>query len=85
MLYLDIQNRKKAMKVSDFQHQIEEMAACMNRTVKDTKGCGQLSSNSTILDDSWFDRVKIVEEINEEVVDYCGPVNTIHKGFSQIS
>ena len=32
--------------------------------------------------DIWFSSVKTAEEMAAAGVDYCGPVKTIHKGFS---
>ena len=46
-----------------------------------TKGCGQLTSNYTKFSDSQFIVVKTAEGGMAEVVDYCGPVKTVHKGF----
>ena len=43
MLYLEIQNRKEVMKASYFLQQIRGTADCIKITIKDTKGCGQLS------------------------------------------
>ena len=51
----------------------------MKRTMKNIKGCGQLSSNDNLFDDIWLNRVKIAEEENAQVVDYCGPLKTSHK------
>ena len=56
-------------------------AACTKITIKDTKGCGHLSSNDTLFDDSWFNRVKTSDEANAEIVDDCVIVKTSHKGF----
>ena len=53
----------------------------MKRTLKDNKRCGQLSSNETLFDDIWFNRMKSAEEANAEAVDYCGPVKTSHNVF----
>ena len=36
----------------------------MKRTMKNIKGCGQLSSNDNLFDDIWLNRVKIEEEEN---------------------
>ena len=49
--------------------------------MKDIKGWGKLSSNDTLFDDRWLNGVKTEEEKNSEVIDYCGPVKTSHKGF----
>ena len=50
----------------------------MKITVRDTKGCGLMSSNYTLFDDRWFNRLKTAEEKNADVVDYFGPVKTSH-------
>ena len=42
MLHLEIQKRKEAIKASDFRQQIRGTDACMKRTMKDTKRCGNL-------------------------------------------
>ena len=52
------------MKASDFRQQIGGMADLMKRNTNDTKGCGQLSSNDTLFDDSWFRSMKTAEEEN---------------------
>ena len=81
MLYLEIQNGKEVSKASDFQQDIGSTADFTKIVMKATKGCGQLSSNNTLLVVSWFIRVKIEEEVNVERVDYYGPVKTSHMGF----
>ena len=81
MLYLEIRKGKEAMKSSDFQQQIGWTAATINRTTKATKGFVQMSSKYTFFDDSWFRGVKTAEEEMDEVVDYCRPLKTSHKGF----
>ena len=45
------------------------------------KSCGQLTSNYTYFSDIWFSVGKKDEEKMDNGVDYCGPVNIIHKGF----
>ena len=81
MLYLDIQNREETTKASYFQQHIRGTAACMNRVMKATTGCGQLSSNDTLFFDTWFSGVKTAEGVNAEGEDFCGPEKTSHKGF----
>ena len=44
-------------------------------------GCGQITSNDTYFDDSWFSSVKMVEEAMATGVDYCRSVKTSHKQF----
>ena len=85
MLYFEIQKRKEVIKASDFWQNIGGTAAYMKRNMKDTEGCGQISYNDTLFDDNWFNIVKTEDEANAEVVEYCGPVKTIHKRFSQIN
>ena len=53
----------------------------MKRLIITTKWCSQLMSNNTYFPDRWFIGVKTDEEAMSEVVDYCGPVNMIHRGF----
>ena len=53
----------------------------MERLRRGTKGCGQLFSNDTYFDDSWFSGAKTAEEAITEVVGYCMTVKTIHTGF----
>ena len=53
----------------------------MNRITMDTKGCGQLTSNETLFDYSWFSGVKMAEEAMAQGGDYYGPVNMSRKGF----
>ena len=84
MFYLEIKKGKEAMKASDLQQKIGGMDDCMKIIMKDTKGCGQLSSNDTFFGDIWFIRVNTAEESNSEGVDFCGPVKKSHKGFSWI-
>ena len=36
----------------------------MKITMKDTNGCGQLSSNDSLFDNNWFNRVKTEDEVN---------------------
>ena len=81
MLYLDIQKGKEEIKASYFQQNTGGKAACMNKLMQGTKGCGQILSNGTLLADSWFNGVKTAEKENSEGVDFCGPVETSHKGF----
>ena len=69
------------MKTSDFHTYLGGNAACMKILTMATTGCGQMASNDTYFSDSWFGRVKTAEEAMAEGVDYCRPVNTIHKGF----
>ena len=38
-------------------------------------------SNDTYFTNTWFSRVKMADEVMAEGVDYCGPVNKIHKMF----
>ena len=82
MLHLDIQKRKEVMKASYILQQIRRTATYMKRTMKNTKVCGQLSSNDRLFYDSWFSILKKLEEANAEVVDCCGHVKTSHKEFS---
>ena len=53
----------------------------MKIIMKGNKGCGQILSNDTLFSDTWFNEVKIAEELDAEGVDFCGPVKTSHKGF----
>ena len=53
----------------------------MKRTMKDTKVCGQMSSNETLFDDSWFNGVKTEEQANSEILHYCEPAKTSHKVY----
>ena len=53
----------------------------MKRTMKDIKGCGQLPSIDTLFVFIWFNILKILEEANAKVVEYCGPLKTSHRGF----
>ena len=53
----------------------------MNIIMKDTKGCGKLSSNHNLLDYGWLIGVKTAEEETANILDYFGPVKTSHKGF----
>ena len=69
------------MKTPEFQQDIRGTADCTNRIMKDTKGCGQLSSNASFFSDSWFSGLKTAEEVNSEGVYYFGPAKTSHKGF----
>ena len=46
-----------------------------------SKGCVQLTSDDTLFVDRCFSGVKKNEEKMDERVDYCGLVNTRHKGF----
>ena len=59
MLHLDIQNGKEAMKTENFQKYIGGTAACIKRTMMDTKGCDQLTSNENYFYDIWFSVVKM--------------------------
>ena len=52
----------------------------MNIIMKANKECGKFSSNGNLFDDGWLSRVKTAEESDEEVLYYCGPVKTSHKG-----
>ena len=82
MLHLEIQKGKVAMNKSTFQRELGGTSACMKRLAISTKGCGELTSNNTYFSDIWFNSVKTAEEMAVAGVDYCGPVKTIHKGFS---
>ena len=53
----------------------------MKRLSITNKGCGQLTSNYTYLADIWFGSVKTADGAMATGVNYCGPVNTICKGF----
>ena len=46
-----------------------------------TKLCGQLISNDTYFDDSWFSGVKNAEKEMAEGVDYFGQLKMSHNGF----
>ena len=81
MLHLEIQKWKEAMKTSNFQKCLGGSTTCMRRIAIFTKGCGQLTPNDTYFADIWFSSVKTAEEAMAAGVDYCGPVNTSHKGF----
>ena len=54
MLYLEIKKGKWVMKVSSFQNKIGGGPDFMKIIIKDTKQCGQLSSNDTLFADSCF-------------------------------
>ena len=54
MLYLDITILNEAMKSFYFQQKIGVTDGFMKRIMKDTKGCGRMSSNDTFFYDSWF-------------------------------
>ena len=69
--YEDVKNLKN----------IGDTTACMKRRAIVAKGCGQLTSNNTYVDDSLFSSIKTAEEIASTGVDYCGPVKTSHKVF----
>ena len=69
------------MKTSTFQKFLGGTNACMKRLAIATKGCGQLTSNDTYFSDSCFSSVQTAEEMADAGVDYCGPLNTSHKGF----
>ena len=47
----------------------------------DTKGYSQMASNDTYFSYIWFIGVKTDGEAMAEGVDFCGLVQTIHKGF----
>ena len=81
MLHLDTQKGKEDMKTSTFQKYIGGTSMCMRRLMMATQRCGEMKSNDTHLDDSWFSGVKTAEEAMAEGVDYCGPAKTIHKDF----
>ena len=85
MLHLEIQKGKKAMKTSNFQNVLGGTAACIKRLAIATKGCGQLTSEDTYFADSWFSSVKTSGEMAAAGVNYCGPVKTSHKGFSNVA
>ena len=69
------------MKTLIFQKNLRETAACMKRLLMDTNGSVKLTPNDTYFSDRWFSGVKTAEEAMDLGVDYCGPVNTSHKGF----
>ena len=81
MLHLYIQKEKEAVKTSNFQKDLGGTVVCMNRLMMATKGCRQLKPNYIYFSDSWFSGIKNAEETRAEVVDYCRPAKTIHKGF----
>ena len=81
MSYLEIQKRNYSMKISLFKPVIVGTTACAKKTMKATKGCGQLSSNYTLFLNIWFSGVKITEDENIDRVAYCGPVKTIYNRF----
>ena len=81
MLYLDIQKGKEAMNTSKPQKDTRDTNVCMERLAVANKGCGQLKSNDTYFENSWFSSVKNSEEAMAEGVDYCGLAKTIHKVF----
>ena len=64
-----------------FQKCLGGTTACIKRLSIATEGCGELTPNDTYVSIRWFISVKTVEEAMVTVVDYCGPVNTSHKGF----
>ena len=76
MLYLDILKSKEATNTDKCQQDIIATALCMNRIMKDPKGCGQLKSNDTYFPDSWFSVVKTAEVAMAEGVYYYGSVYT---------
>ena len=69
------------MKTSKIQKYLGGNVVYMKRLDTNTKGCGKLISNYTYFADSWLSSVKPDEEMAAVVVDYCGLVKTIHKGF----
>ena len=79
--YLEIQKGKYSMKISQLKQVIVGTTACTKKTIKATKGYGQLSSNYTLFFNIWFSGVKIAEGENIDRVVCCGPVKTIYKGF----
>ena len=81
MLHLEIQKGKEAMKTSKFQNVLGGTTVWMKWLAIAAKGCGQMTSNNTYFDDSWFSSVKDAEEMAAAGVDYCGPVKTSQKGF----
>ena len=62
MLHLDIQKGKEAMKTSEFQKCLGVNTECMKRIAINTKGYGQLTSNSTYFADRWFSYEKTYEK-----------------------
>ena len=69
------------MKTSNFQKYLGSNTVYIKTLYIANKGCGQLTSNDTYFSDKWFSYVKSDEEAMAAGVDYCGPVNTSHKGF----
>ena len=69
------------MKTLEFQKYLGSNDACMKILSIDTKVYGQLKSNDTYFDDSWFNYLKTDEETMDSGVGYCRPVKTSHKGF----
>ena len=69
------------MNKASFLQKIGSTSACMKRLSRYKKGCGQLMSNDTYFSGSWFSLVKTSEDGMAEGVDYCGLVNTSHRGF----
>ena len=53
----------------------------MKITMRDTKGCGKMSSNNNYFSHICFRGAKTAEEMNTYGVDYCGPAKTSHRGF----
>ena len=53
----------------------------MKILMRDTKGCGHLTSNETYFADSYLSYVKMADGEMDDGVDHCGPVKTGHKVF----
>ena len=70
MLHLEIQKGKEAINTLEFQKDIRGTDARMKRQSMANKGCGQMVSNDTYFDDSWFSYVKMDEEAMDGGVDY---------------
>ena len=83
MSHLDIQKGKEAMNTSKFQKYLIGTVLCTERLAIASKGCGQLTSNDSYFDDSWFSSAKMAEEAMAAGVDYCRTAKTTKKSFCQ--
>ena len=64
----------------EFQQNIGETASCTKRIIMVKKVYGNLLSNNNYFAHIWFSVLKTFEEAIDEVVYYCRPVKTGHKG-----
>ena len=69
------------MKTAELNNDIGETQDCTNRTMKNIKGCVQISSKYTFFTDIWFSVVNIVQQVRAELLYYYGPAKTSHKVF----